>query len=166
MIYHAATKKIKGEKEYFNITQMVIDEVKKSGVWMGKVIVFPLHTTVGIKRQEDEPGLMQDIKRAFFRLFPKDTYYEHDDFEKRTVNKAPNERKNAAAHLMATFFTNSFELITIKNGELALGRWQSILFFDFDPKGRGSREIEIWIEGEPYPDDNGNGQKNNNHKKS
>jgi len=154
VIFYTKIKKISGEKEYFNITQMVIDEVKKSGVWKGDVIVYPLHTTVGIKKQEDEPGLLNDMKRAFLRLFPKDSYYEHDDFEKRIVNMSPNERKNAAAHLMTTFFANSFELVIIENGELMLGHWQSILLFDFDPKNRGSREIVIQVKGIPSENNN------------
>ena len=154
MVFYVKRRKIKGEKDYFNITQMVIDEVKKSGVWNGDVVVYPLHTTVGIKKQEDEPGLMNDIKRAFLKLFPKDGYYEHDDFEKRTVNMSPNERKNAPAHLMATFFTNSSEVTIVENGELVLGHWQSILLFDFDPKGRGAREIIIQVRGYP-PEENG-----------
>lgn len=156
MILYTKRKKIKGEKEYSNITQMVIDEVKKSGVWNGDAVVYPLHTTCGIKKQEDEPGLMADIKRAYLKLFSKDIYYEHDDFEKRTVNMSPNERKNGPAHLMTTFFTNSSETIVIENGELVLGHWQSILLFDFDPKGRGSREIVIQVRGYP-PEENGQG---------
>ncbi len=153
MIFYTQIKEIRGEKEYLNITQLVIDEVKKSGVWEGEVKISPLHTTVGliITKQEDEPGLMNDIKKAFYSLFPRGTYYEHDDFEKRTVNMSSNERKNASAHLIATFFTKTFETVPIKNGELIFGHWQSILFFDFDPKGREARNIVIQVIGRKKP---------------
>jgi len=158
MIFYSEVKEIRGERDQVNITQLVIDEVKKSEVWEGEVKICPLHTTVGIiiTKQEDEPGLINDIKRIFNLLCPKGVYFEHDDFEKRTVNMTDNERKNAPAHLMATFFSKTFEVVPIKNGELVLGHWQSILFFDFDPKGREARNIIIQIIG----------KKKRNHKKS
>jgi len=152
MIFHTRIIEIKGEKEHLNITQMLIDEVKRAGVIEGFVLVYPLHTTAGlqdfiIKKQEDEPGLVSDIKRFFHETFPESGYYEHDDFDKRTVNMTPNERKNGAAHLMTTFFTQSFEMVAIKDGRLVLGSWQSILLFDFDSKHRKSRNILIQVFG-------------------
>lgn len=152
MIFHTRIIEIRGEKNHLNITQLLNDEVKKSGVLEGSVLVYPLHTTMGlhtlvIKKQEDEPGLVNDIKKCFEKVFPEGLYYEHDDFKKRTVNMSPNERRNGFSHLMATFFTKSFEMIVIHEGKLVLGSWQSILLFDFDPKQREARNIVIQISG-------------------
>lgn len=76
-------------------------------------------------------------------------YFKHDDFSIRTENMAPdeNERKNAVAHLKAAMLRESL-LWSFDKGKLNLGRWQGMLFWDFDPKGRGERHIQVVVVGE------------------
>lgn len=130
-----------------NITQKIQEIVGRSQIRIGFVIIQTKHTTTGLLVQEDEPGLMEDLNRLLEKLVPDDEYYEHDDFNKRTVNMGPNERKNARSHLMAFFFDPSLTLI-IRERKLELGKWQSIFFFDFDAKGRSFRDVVVQVYGE------------------
>lgn len=72
--------------------------------------------------------------------------FKHDDFDIRTVNMGVNERKNAEAHLKASMI-KEFLFWTFKNGCLNLGKWQDIIFWDFDPKGRRMRRLNVALLG-------------------
>jgi thiamine phosphate synthase YjbQ (UPF0047 family) len=73
--------------------------------------------------------------------------YWHDNFEIRSVNMGPNERKNAEAHIKAGMLRESTAW-SFSRGRLNLGQWQSILFWDFDPVGRKKRKINVVLIGE------------------
>ncbi len=73
-------------------------------------------------------------------------YLKHDDFSIRTENMNPNERKNAMAHLKAAMVRESL-LWSLSGGKLNLGKWQSVLFWDFDPKGRKERRLQVVVIG-------------------
>lgn len=158
MIIYTIEKKIKppDHQTHLNITQLINEIVAESGIQNGYVIVQTKHTTTALMSgqklpiallvQEDEPGFINDLNKILERLVPKDQYFEHDDFDKRTVNIGPDERKNGASHIKASFLPSTLVLV-VKNGALNLGPWQSILFFDFDPKGRPSRTLIIQVSG-------------------
>lgn len=142
-----------------NITQLIQETISKSGVKEGYVLVQTKHTTTGLisgkktKRaialliQEDERGFKHDLLEILEGLVSQKQYWEHDDFDKRTENIGPEERKNGAAHSKASFLPSSITC-DIHEGRLSLGTWQSILFFDFDPEGRMERRIVIRVMGE------------------
>ena len=73
-------------------------------------------------------------------------YFKHDDFSIRT-DIDPTEKENAAAHLKAAMLRESL-LWSFSGGKLNLGRWQSMLFWDFDPRGREERHIQVVVAGE------------------
>jgi len=139
-----------------NITQMIEEVIAESGFSEGHVVIQTKHTTTGLLMedeekdvvallvQEDERGLMHDLLEVLERLVPQDQYYEHDDFIKRTENIGPDERKNAASHLKASFLKESVTL-TFEGGQLSKGTWQSVLFFDFDAAGRPPRTLVIQV---------------------
>jgi secondary thiamine-phosphate synthase enzyme len=77
------------------------------------------------------------------KLAPETEKYLHNDLHLRDV--PPDEPMNAHSHLMAMMLNNS-EIIPIVDGDLALGTWQSVLFFELD--GPRSRSILIQISGE------------------
>ena len=109
----------------------------------GQILVFTRHTTTAIAINEFEEQLVADIKELFARLVPSEAVYAHNDLLKR--NAPPGEPKNADAHLIAMMLHTS-ELIPIVNGSLALGTWQSVLFFELD--GPRKRTISIQFMGE------------------
>ena len=127
---------ISPEKEFeiIDITERIKSFVKESRVNNGLVIIFSKHTTTGIKINEKESGLLEDIKWALDSLIPKHRDYLHNESD---------ERSNANSHLKALLL-NTSETIPIINSELALGTWQSILFFDLDGKNR-KRKIVVQI---------------------
>ena len=57
----------------------------------------------------------------------------------------PDELENAHSHLMAMTLHIS-EVIPVINGKLALGTWQSVLFFELD--GPRQRTLLVQICGE------------------
>lgn len=73
-------------------------------------------------------------------------YFKHDDFLVRT-DVSPAEKKNATAHLKAAMLRESL-LWSFSGRKLNLGKWQSMLFWDFDPKGREERRIRVVVIGE------------------
>lgn len=73
-------------------------------------------------------------------------YFRHNDPSIRT-GVDPAERKNAEAHLKAAMLRESL-LWSFSGGKLNLGKWQSMLFWDFDPEGREERHIKVVVMGE------------------
>ncbi len=67
----------------------------------------------------------------------------HNDLHLRDV--PPDEPINAHSHLMAMMLSTS-EVIPIVDGKLALGTWQSLLFFELD--GPRKRTVFVQISGE------------------
>ncbi len=56
-----------------------------------------------------------------------------------------DEPMNAHSHLMAMMLTTS-EIIPVVEGQLGLGTWQSVLFFDLD--GPRKRTVFLQVTGE------------------
>jgi len=121
-------------KELFDIVDLT-DEIKSfvkdSNVEDGLINIQTMHTTATIVVQEKEPLLLQDIKDLLLRLIPKDKEYNHDDFDRRTVNMCDDECQNGHSHCKALFLPTSVTL-NIINKELQLGTWQRILFIELD----------------------------------
>jgi len=135
-------------KEQFDIidlTEKVKSFVKEGGVKNGLINIQTLHTTTAVFVQEKEPLLLQDIKKYLERIVPQSINYNHDDFDKRTVNVCEDECRNGHSHCKALGLPTSVTLNLI-NGEVQLGRWQSILFIELD-RAR-NRKIQVQIIGE------------------
>jgi len=121
-------------KDLFDIvdlTDEVKSFVKESKIEDGLINIQTLHTTATIVVQEKEPLLMQDIKEMLLRLIPKDKEYNHDDFDRRTVNMCDDECRNGHSHCKALFLPTSVTL-NIIGKKLQLGAWQRILFIELD----------------------------------
>ncbi len=126
-----------------NITPEIKATIARTSIKNGHVIVFSRHTTTAVAINEYEVRLLEDLKQHFDKLVPTTAKYLHNDLHLRDV--PPNEPINAHSHLIAMMLNNS-ETIPLIDGELALGKWQSILFFELD--GSRHREILIQISGE------------------
>jgi len=95
----------------------------------GTVTVFVEHTTAGVVINEAEPRLLGDL-RAFLSDFVSDEGWEHDRLD-----------GNADSHLRALLLGPS-ETIPVDDGDLSLGRWQSVLLIDCDgPRERTVRVV-------------------------
>ncbi|MGD1717176.1 secondary thiamine-phosphate synthase enzyme YjbQ [Dapis sp. BLCC M172] len=128
--------------EIYNITPQVIDVLTKTGINDGQVIVFSRHTTTALAINENEERLIEDLKVYLRKLAPESDKYLHNDLHLRDV--PPDEPINAHSHLMAMTLNNS-EVIPVVSGKLALGTWQSILFFELD--GPRKRNVLVQVTG-------------------
>jgi len=127
----------------YNITPQIQERLAKTAIQNGQAIVFSRHTTTALAINEDEERLFEDIKVYLQKLAPEGDRYLHNDLHLRVV--PPDEPRNAHSHLMAITLSTS-EIIPVVGGQLALGTWQSVLFFDLD--GPRQRTVLVQISGE------------------
>ena len=138
--------KTKGEYEFEDITDEVIEFVEKSGVKNGLINVQSLHTTAAVIVNENEPLLIEDMKNNFREMAKKDIYYGHNDFAIRTVNMCGlDECKNGHSHCLAAYLPTSVTL-NIIDGKVSFGAWQRILFIELDHSR--DRKVQIQVLGE------------------
>jgi secondary thiamine-phosphate synthase enzyme len=126
-----------------NLTPIVKKILANTSIENGYVIVCCHHTTTAVAVNEYEPRLLEDLKVYLNKLAPATDKYLHNDLHMRDV--PPDEPANAHSHLLAMTLNNS-EIIPVIEQNLALGTWQSILFFELD--GPRRRKILVQINGE------------------
>ncbi len=127
----------------YNITAEIEKLIASTSITNGQVIVFSRHTTTALAINEDEQRLLEDIKVYLRKLAPESERYLHNDLHLRDVPE--DEPMNAHSHLMAMTLSTS-EVIPIVDGKLALGTYQSLLFFELD--GPRTRTVFCQISGE------------------
>jgi len=130
--------------EFVDLTKRLRDEVQKSGLRNGRIHMQSLHTTVGFAINENEPLLLRDFQNLLERLAPGDVGYEHDDFARR-YEIAVDESVNGHAHCRQLLLTG-FATLLVEDGNLVLGRWQSVFAVELD--GPRHRELAIQLDGE------------------
>lgn len=114
--------------EFIDITSIVRQEVRKSGVKDGIVLVFIPHTTAGVTINENaDPDVVYDVLGGLRKVFPENSSYRHAE-------------GNSHSHMKASVMGSSSTII-IENGDLKLGTWQGIYFCEFD----GPRNRKIYI---------------------
>ena len=127
----------------YNITPYLIKVLDASGIKTGQVLVFSRHTTTALAINEHEARLLEDIKVYLRKLAPESDKYLHNDLHLRP-NIPPDEPMNAHSHLMAMTLSTS-EVIPVVDGQLGLGTYQSVLFFDLD--GPRKRTVFVQVSG-------------------
>jgi len=135
-------------KEQFDIvdlTDEIVSFVKEGEIKNGLVNIQSLHTTSVVFVQENEPLLLEDIKKCLERIAPQSIDYNHDDFSRRTVNMCDDECHNGHSHCKAVHLPTSVTLNLIE-GQMQLGTWQRIMFIELD-RAR-DRKIQVQIFGE------------------
>ncbi|MBP5971375.1 YjbQ family protein [Brasilonema sp. CT11] len=127
-----------------NITSKIQDLIESTSIKNGQALVFSRHTTTALAINEYEERLLKDVKVYLQKLAPESDRYLHNDLHLRE-NIPPDEPMNAHSHLMAMTLSTS-EVIPIVDGKLALGTYQSVLFFELD--GPRKRTVFCQISGE------------------
>ncbi|MBI3970587.1 MAG: YjbQ family protein [Chloroflexi bacterium] len=130
--------------EFVDITDEVVCCLVDSGIRDGFAVVFSRHTTAGIRINEHEPLLLEDMARLLEQMVPEDAGYRHDDFAVRTVNLTENERVNGHSHCRSLLLGAS-ETVPVLGGRLLLGRWQRIFLVELD--GPSERELIVQLVG-------------------
>ena len=126
--------------EVSDVTKLVRDIVQNSPITAGIALLNTLHTTCALFVNEFQAALVDDIKGLMERLVPERGGYRHDD-----PRYSDCERGNAHSHLRAALLGRSIA-VGVNNGELTLGRFQSIIFAEFD--GPRKREIHVQLLGD------------------
>lgn len=138
--------KTKGELEFEDITDEVFKFVDDSGIQNGLINIQTLHTTATVLANENEPLLIEDMKKNFREIAKKDIYYGHNDFEIRTVNMCGlDECMNGHSHCLAAYLPTSI-CLNVVDGKLSFGRWQRIFFIELDHER--VRKVQMQVLGE------------------
>jgi secondary thiamine-phosphate synthase enzyme len=122
----------KGLNDTVDITEKVSGAVGKSGVKNGICLISCPGSTCGFTAIEYERGVVDDLKRALEKIAPMNENYEH-------CKKWGD--CNGYAHVRSALI-NPFLAVPVEDGRLALGKWQQLVFIDFDNRPR-EREIII-----------------------
>ncbi len=126
MIYSFNTD---GEIDIIDLTEEIITFVRKTGILEGRVTIFCIGSTGAIACTEFENGLISDNKEILQKLIPKAAGYIHDRID-----------NNAHSHLRSTLLGSEITIPVI-DGELVLGTWQQIVFFELDVHKRSRRVV-------------------------
>lgn len=141
IVYRAAITIVTAERaEIIDITKPVRDAIQSSNLRTGIALVNAMHTTCALLVNEFQAALVGDLKTMASRLVPESAGYRHDD-----ARYSDCERGNGGAHLRAALFGRSVAL-GVSEGELVLGRFQSIILAEFD--GPRQRDIAVQLLGE------------------
>jgi secondary thiamine-phosphate synthase enzyme len=134
------TLQSEGCTEISDITKIVREAIQQSPVSAGIALINTMHTTCALFINEFQSALIDDLKGLVERLVPERAGYRHDD-----PRFSDCERGNAHSHLRAALLGRSIA-VGVNDRELALGRFQSIIFAEFD--GPRKREIAVQVIGE------------------
>lgn len=126
-----------------DLTPQLRSFISESGIRDGFLVVTSSHTTTAITINENEARLLEDARRFFAKLAPVADKYYHNDIDLRDCPQ--DEPKNAHAHLLAMLLGSS-ESIPVSAGELALGKWQSVMLVELD--GPRRRTVNVQLLGE------------------
>jgi secondary thiamine-phosphate synthase enzyme len=96
------------------------------------VLVYVPHTTAAVTINEHaDPLVAEDLANALQQVV-------NDDWEWKHVEDP--DGPNAPSHVRASLLSTQI-LVPLRNGRLALGRWQGIFFCEFD----GPRERRVYV---------------------
>jgi secondary thiamine-phosphate synthase enzyme len=113
-----------------DITEPVRQAVRGRGLRHGLCLVYCPHTTAGIAINEGyDPDVARDVLTVLDRLVPWSGGYRHAE-------------GNTAAHAKA-IAVGASQTVAVVDGELALGSWQAIQFYEFD--GPRSRRVILTL---------------------
>ncbi len=123
-------------RAFINITPLVEECVRESGVKEGLVLCNAMHITASVFINDDESGLHQDFEEWLERLAPEKPYsqYRHNTYE-----------DNADAHLKRTIMGREV-VVAITDGKLDFGPWEQIFYGEFD--GKRKKRVLVKIIGE------------------
>jgi len=119
----------KEKVEFINITRR---ELEKSGINEGFCLVSAMHITAAVYINDNESGLIADIKEWLQKIAPKGPDYNHH----RTGEV------NGDAHLKNLVMHHQV-IVPITEGRLDFGPWQQIFYAEFDGMRKKRAVIKI-----------------------
>ena len=119
------------DRRLIDVTGKIQSELEECGIEDGMVLIFVPGATGALSTIEYEPGLQRDFPELMERLIPEKNVYHHNE----TWGDG-----NGHSHLRATLIGPSLT-VPIRDGQLVLGRWQQVIFLDFDNRPRDRRLV-------------------------
>lgn len=108
-------------KGTYEITELVEEIVRESGVQTGVVTVFNRHTSASLVIFENaDRSARVDLEAYFERLVPEDSVY---------FTHTAEGGDDSTSHIRMVL-TRSSEVIPIAQGRMLLGTWQGIFLFE------------------------------------
>ena len=120
--------------ELVDITDTVMELIRKCGVREGIASLWSMHTTCALIINEAQKALHADITRVLEDMVDRDAEWMHND-----PQHSDCDRMNADSHLRAMLLGHSITL-QISAGEAVLGQWQRVIVGEMDgPRARTIR---------------------------
>jgi secondary thiamine-phosphate synthase enzyme len=120
--------KTERREQFVDVTAQVQRALDALGAKDGLCHVFSPHTTAGVTVNENaDPDVPADMLKWFREAIPQDGGFRHGE-------------GNADAHIK-TSLVGCYQLVPVRGGKLAMGRWQGIFLCEFD--GPRTRTLEV-----------------------
>ena len=141
LVVHAESLLVQTENriELVDITDVVMERIRQSGVQEGIASLWSMHTTCALFINEAQKALHADILRVLEQVVDRDAEWMHND-----PQHSDCDRMNADSHLRAMLLGHSVTL-QIGGGEPVLGQWQRVIVAELD--GPRARSIRIQVMG-------------------
>lgn len=105
--------------ELVDITERVNGALARLKLEDGLLNLFVPHTTAAVIVSENwDPDVVHDLLAQLQRLVPREAGYRHSE-------------GNSQAHILSAMLGVSLN-VPVRNGRLALGRWQGVMLAEFD----------------------------------
>lgn len=126
----------KQRREYVNITSMIENCLRESGIKEGLLLCNAMHITASVFINDDESGLHKDFENFLEKLAPEKPHsqYAHNGYE-----------DNGDAHLKRQIMGREV-VVAVTEGKLDFGPWEQIFYGEFD--GKRKKRILVKIIGE------------------
>ncbi|MEA1875841.1 MAG: secondary thiamine-phosphate synthase enzyme YjbQ [Bacteroidota bacterium] len=128
--------KVPARRGYQNITPVVDDCLRESGIQEGLLLVNAMHITASVFINDDESGLHHDFEKWLEGLAPEKPHsqYHHNGYE-----------DNADAHLKRSIMGREV-VVAVTAGRMDFGPWEQIFYGEFD--GLRKKRVLVKIIGE------------------
>ena len=120
-------------RQIISIHNQVEQLVTESGVQEGIVLVNAMHITASVFINDNESGLHHDYEVWLEKLAPERPHsqYRHNGYE-----------DNADAHMKRQVMGREV-VVAITDGQLHLGPWEHIFYYEFDGKSKKRLLVKI-----------------------
>jgi len=135
VIHKSLEFETQGDAHIVEITERLARLLKETGLVSGIMNVFVPGATGAVTTLEHEPGVCHDFQELFDFIAPVDRDYHHN---RRGVDS--NGHSHVRAGLLGPSLTMPFA-----EGVPELGKWQQVVFIDFDEVPRSRTLLVTFI---------------------
>jgi secondary thiamine-phosphate synthase enzyme len=121
----------RGDADLIKITDEAADALRQTNLHDGTMTLFVPGATGALTTLEYEPGVVHDVQEMLDTIVPPGKHYAHND------NLGDG---NGHSHVRAGLVGPSLA-VPFVDGKLTLGRYQTIVFCDFDARPRHRRVV-------------------------